>query len=66
MTLSSCIGPSYIRIQRLKDSNFNDSTSGKALCSRFFVLDLINEFGIEAPFGERIMGFVKSMILEGW
>jgi len=61
LALSSCIGPSYIGIQTLKDSNFNDSKSGKALCSRFlFVLALINEFGIEAPCGERIMGFVKN------
>ena len=32
----------------------------KHFAQDFFVLALINEFGIEASFGERIMGFVKK------
>ena len=32
----------------------------KHFAQDFFVLALINEFGIEVSFGERIMGFVKK------
>ena len=58
MALSNCIA--ILEYKGWKFQTLMIQNQVKHFAQDFFVLALIHEFGIEASFGERIMGFVKK------
>ena len=60
LALYNGIGPSYIGSQVMKQKP-SKSSKGKLLCTRFRLLrDIVEEFGSDAPSGQKIMDFVKA------
>lgn len=60
LALYDGIGPSYIGTQVMKQKPSKGS-KGKLLCTRFRLLrDIVDEFGNDAPNGQKLMDFVKA------